>query len=329
MQIALSNAVAAQRVLASSFSGASVVLDFTRGHAIWNGAFGPLAARLTCNRDAAALAPDTGGALRSFPANTLRCTSRGLLVEETRTNFVPNSFTPAPTDLALAAGTYTVSGLGTGTVSLTGAATGTATSAASVSFTLAAPGSVTLTPSAGVTFMQLENGAFATSPIATGATAATRDIDRITFSSVSWFDPQNCTLLVEWEQVAPATGAQTLVRWQNASFGRLRSGNFVVAQVNDASANLIFNAGSPGGPAPSGIHRLAAALAPNNMEVAWSGSLASGVVGSSIDTSGTPAPGATTFLVGAASTSECLNGWIRRLVFWPARLTQPHLFSVL
>lgn len=301
---------------ADLFAEATLVLDFTRRMARLNGARLPLEAVLSCQRASPGKALSAGGTLHDFAPNTLRCTSRGLLVEEPRTNYFPNSFAPATTGVNLPAGTFTLSLRGTGSAGASGAATGVATALAPLTFTLAAPGTVTVTPAGGPTCVQLENGSFATSPIATNAGPATRQLDGVSLLDTSWFNPQNCTIMVEWEQVAPGQGVQTLLRWQNASFSRLRSGNFATVQVNDAGANLILNASAPTAPPPLGIHRLAAALAPNNMTVAWSASLGGGTAGSVQDTTGTPAPSVSGITLGSNMFGEVLNGWIQRLAVW-------------
>ena len=328
MQIALANALINSASPAYCAASADIVLDFGLGTAFWQGAIGPLAERITCIRDTSGMAMDMAGALHDFAPNVLRRTARGLLIEEARTNFVPHSFAPAPADTTLAAGNYTLSLLGPGTVTATGAYTGVATHAEPLTFTLDAQGTLTLTPSSGVLFMQLENGSFVTSPIATGAAPVTRDFDRITFADTAWFNPQNCTMLVEWEQVAPPSGVQTLLRWQNATYSRLRSGSGAFAQVNDATGTLILNIGAPGGPPAPGIHRLAAALAPNDMEVAWSASLGNGAPGSASDTNGIPAAAPTAVILGSTLSGEFLNGWIRKLAFWQTHVDTARLLSV-
>ena len=79
----------------SLFADARLVLDFTRRMARLNGSVLPLEAVLSCLRASPGKALSAGGTLHDFAANTLRCTSRGLLVEEPRTNYFPNSFVPA------------------------------------------------------------------------------------------------------------------------------------------------------------------------------------------------------------------------------------------
>ena len=298
----------------SDLSGnAALMLDFTQRQAQLNGASLPLSAVLSCQRASPGKAQSATGTLYDFAPDTLRCTSRGLLVEEARTNYFPNSFAPAPAEVSLAAGTYTLSLSGQGSASLTGATSGVATALAPFTFILATPDTVTVTPAGSPAYVQLENGSFHTSPIATTAGPATRQLDAVSFIDTSWFNPQDCTIVVEWEQIVPGQGVQTLLRWQNASYSRLRSGNFATVQVNDAAGSLILNAAAPTAPPPLGVHRLAASLAPNDMTVAWSASLGGGTAGSVQDTSGTPAPGVFSMCIGSNLTNEVLGGFLRSI----------------
>jgi hypothetical protein len=307
--------------LAELFPQASLAIDFTKGLAHVSGVQTPLRSILSCSRSAAGFAPNAADTLQSFPANSLRCTARGLLVEEARSNLFLGSATPATQTIALTAGTYTLSMRGSGTTSLSGASSGSASATSPLSFNLASSGDVTITPGTSASHVQLEAGPTASSPIVTTGVAATRDLDKIGFSVTSWFNPQACTIMVEWEQLTTSTAVQTLIRWQNASYSRLRTGGAAVTQVHDASSTLILNVSAPGGAPQPGIHTLTAALAPNNMSVAWSASLGSGTAGVSNDNAGTPAPGASSIYLGSNNSGEALNGWLRKLVYWPTRRT--------
>ena len=278
---------------------------------------------LSCTRAGSAQAPNKSGVLLPFSENELRITDRGLLVEEQRQNLLLHSFTPTAQTVSLAAGDYVLSVLGTGTALVSGQAVGTATEALPFSFTLPTPGDVLITPDAGLMFYQLEQGLFATSPISSGATPATRAPDTVSFHDASWFNPQNCTLFVEWEQVAPAeyaqNGVQILVRWRSEQvYSRVRSGGRVIGQIKDDSNVLIFNNGSTG-TAPLGVHTAVLALAPHDMSIAWSASVdgSGGVIN---DTSGTPTSNTTEMTVGGSGGGEFLNGCVRRLVYWAQRL---------
>src|SRR5690606_12052440 len=100
------------------------------------------------------------------------------------------------------------------------------------------------------TFFQLEEGAFPTSPIDTGAVPADRGHEAVWLIDPAILDTEACTILIEWEQVAPgetaANGVQTLMRWETADgvWSRLRTGSTVIAQIRDAAGDLVFNNGA-------------------------------------------------------------------------------------
>lgn len=307
--------------------GATLAIDFTAGLAMRNGIRLSPADLLVCNRPTPGWTTDAQGNLMESPPNRIRMSNRGLLVEEARENLFLHSGSPATRSLVLAPGSYTLSVHGQGHAALTGDATGTASPQMPHSFELAMSGTVTVTPhrpsQEHPMHVQLEAGPFATSPISTGATPVTRAADAITFADPTWLTPQATTLLVEWEQVAPAelaqNGVQNLLRWRAAgTISRLRSGGRSLAQVQDASQALILNAGSIG-PALGGTHRIALSLAPENMAVGWSNSI-DGTGGLVSDTSGTATTPVDTIWAGSSGLGEFLNGMIRRLVFWPTRL---------
>lgn len=302
--------------------GAAFAFDFTRGEAMVAGERFPAADLLVCQRTGSAMAPQRPGGLITFETNQPRITNRGLLVEDGRTNLLHDSFSPAQHDIPLPAGTFALSMLGGGQVGMSGALEGIATAQSPLIATLPAPGSVTVTPQGEVTFFQLEAGSFPTSPIATTAAPATRADEAVSLADPTLFDPQSSTILIEWEQVAPGAtatnGVQMLLRWDAGGvWSRIRSGSIVYAQVQDAGGALVLNAGS-GIPAPPGIHRIAVALAPNDMAFAWSASL-DGMGGLVVDTSGVPVAPPAALLLGGTQGHERLNGWIRKVICWPGR----------
>ncbi len=307
--------------------GAALAIDFTAGLAMRNGVRLSPADLLVCNRPTPGWTADTQGNLNETPPDRIRLTNRGLLVEEARENLFLHSGSPATRSLVLAPGSYTLSVHSQGHAALSGSATGTASPQMPLSFELTTSGTVTVTPHRPSPehpmHVQLEAGPFATSPIATGASPVTRAADAITFADPTWLTPQATTLLVEWEQVAPAelaqNGVQNLLRWRAAgTISRLRSGGRVMAQVQGTNQELILNTGSPTS-APTGIHQLGTALAPNDMAVAWSQSV-DGVGGLSTDTSGIAVTPVDAGWVGSSGQGEFLNGMLRKLTLWSSRL---------
>ncbi|WP_425063404.1 hypothetical protein [Pyruvatibacter mobilis] len=308
--------------------GAALAIDFTAGLAMRNGIRLSPADLLVCNRPTPGWTTDAQGNLNETPPHRIRLTNRGLLVEEARENLFLHSGSPATRSLVLAPGSYTLSVHGQGHAALSGSATGTASPQMPLSFELTTSGTVTVTPhrpsQEHPMHVQLEAGPFASSPITTGPTPVTRAGDAITFADAAWLTPKAATLLVEWEQVAPASlaqnGIQNLLRWRAGNtISRLRSGSRAIAQIQDSDQNLILNAGSTI-PSTSGVHRMAVSLAPDDAAVTWSSSI-DGSGGIVIDTSGTAHTPVDTAWVASSGQGEFLNGLIRKLVYWPTRLS--------
>lgn len=113
----------------------------------------------------------------------------GYIAEEARTNHFLNSAAPiTQTSASLGTGSYTLWMEGTGSVAvaqntatITGA--GTATAGSPVTFTVTVLGTVTYTVTGSPTIVQSEDGAFATSYIATAGAAVTRGADSLFYPS--------------------------------------------------------------------------------------------------------------------------------------------------
>lgn len=171
--------------------GASADIDFTHARA-WAGGNASLASLLTASRASSGMAQNVNGGWLSFGANAPRISDQGLLVEQAATNLFLHSSAPATQTITLgatgsytltawgasgsatvAAGTATGSGFGTATASLKGA---------QVTFTITAAGTITVTIGGAPLYVQVEAGAFGTSPIVTAGSSATRAADKITAS---------------------------------------------------------------------------------------------------------------------------------------------------
>jgi hypothetical protein len=209
-------------------------------------------------------AKDSLGNDIQFGSGVPRITDLGLLIEESRTNFLLNSTAPVTqTTGSLGTGTYTLWVVGSGSAAITagtGTATGlgTATAASPVTITVTVAGTFTVTNTGSVTFFQLENGAFATSRIVTTGSTATRAADvalvgGLSAASAAKFPGQ---LSVQVLTTHPTSGA-TAVEW--------------AAQLNDGSLNNRIGTFRPPGSSDVGFRYIAAGVAtnPGNAVTAW------------------------------------------------------------
>lgn len=125
-----------------------------------------------------------GGELVTCAPGELRVNEHGALIEPGRTNYMLNSAAPADQSVTLSAGAHCAWTDG-GSVEVTaGTATVTGlpcspTAQCQCPFTVSTGGTVSVAFSGGPTRAQVENGAYRTSFIATGPTAATRQADNV------------------------------------------------------------------------------------------------------------------------------------------------------
>lgn len=164
-------------------SGAAIDLYFSGNQIYPSGAFSDY---LSCSRASDGYAKNSAGTWVQFSSNVLRITDLGLLSEDSRTNYLLQSESPATqTTGSLATGSYTlwVEGSGSalasaGTATITGAAS--ATEGSPNTFQVTSAGTVVVTVTGTLTRFQLENGTFATSYILTTIATAVRAADFIT-----------------------------------------------------------------------------------------------------------------------------------------------------
>jgi hypothetical protein len=169
--------------------------------------------RVTFTRSSVATVTDSLGVIRTVASDVPRFDhdpvtgeSLGLLMEEGRTNLLLNSATLVTQNVTVTAAAYSLSFYGAGTVTLSGTATVTVTgfgaypSRSTLTFTPTA-GTLTLTVSGSCTDAQLELGAFTTSIIPTVSSQVTRASDSavITGSNFSsWYKSDEGTIYVDY-----------------------------------------------------------------------------------------------------------------------------------
>ena len=302
-------------------AGAALDMDFAR-----NVYVGATLANLTTVRASPGMAQRLDGSFVDFAANAPRITDKGLLVEEVRTNLFLNSAAPVTQTITVASGTaYTVSVYGSGSLTLSGAGSGTATQGAPVTFT-ASTTSLTVT-TAGLTGsfvnVNVEAGAFATSPIRTTAAAATRAMDVVTLTPVPGLNQAAGTLYAEGGSFDTVTGSPCLASLDDATTNeriqvrRLLAGNLntivVDGGVVQASMNSVPVTMPLGVPAKNAL-----AYALNDINAASAGFL--GVA----DTAAT-LPTVTRMHMANGIGAAPLNGYLQRVAYYPTRLPNADL----
>jgi hypothetical protein len=283
----------------------------------------------------------TGATINSAPRfdhNPVTGESLGLLIEEQRSNLLLNSGTLATQNVTVTAVAHTLSFTGTGTVTLSGTSTagplvGTGTGEAnrvSLTFTPTA-GTLTLTVSGTVTNAQLEIGAFRTSYIPTAGTAATRSADVCSISGSNfsgWYRQDEGSFFADAIHTAAPIGgaARRMFEVNNASeaerlfagFNTTTAVQMLIQDDNVIQANLTLTV-----PAPISTVKLAVAFALNN-----AGIVANGGAVSSDASCTTPTPTQLTIGYSSSGGNSTLNGHIRRLTYWPARLPNSMLQTI-
>jgi hypothetical protein len=177
---------------------------------------------------------------------------------------------------------------------------------------------------------QLEQGAFATSVIPTTTTSLTRSADVASVTTLSpWFNAAEGTIYAEAVGINNVSGAtrrfceigevnsldRFIVGYSSASNTR-----FLVQDGGATQADVQVSAGVPAG----SLVKMAAAYAANNFQQASNTTLGTA------DTSGT-LPTTTTVYLGsdvAQTAGTVLNGYLRRIVYYPRRLSNAELQSI-
>ena len=141
---------------------------------------------------------------------------RGLLIEEQRANLLLNSDTLSTQSVTVTAVAHTLSFYGTGTITLSGASTsgpltgsGAFPTRSTLTFTPTA-GTLTLTVTGTVQYGQLEAGAFATSYIPTTSTQLTRNADVANINTLApWYSQVSGTVYAEFINMVAGSATQT------------------------------------------------------------------------------------------------------------------------
>jgi hypothetical protein len=173
---------------------------------------------------------------------------------------------------------------------------------------------------------QLELGAFATSVIPTTTTALTRSTDVASVNTLSpWYNASAGTLFAESQQLAVQT-ASVFPRTAQIDDG---SNNNLITTIWRTDTNRFYGTVTTGGVTQADIgtngvtqtnvNKIALAYATNDFAASTNGGTPS------TDNTGTVPTGLTTLRLGSAFTASILNGYLRRITYYPVRLTNAQL----
>lgn len=325
-----------RQMIANRHSAPGVTLDVSFMNA------GTLPPNVVFTRASVGTYFDAAGVMQTASTNTPRWdydpvahTLSGLLIEEARTNLFLNSAILITQSVTTTAVATTLSFQGTGTVTLSGTSaagplTGTSpTNRVALTFTPTA-GTLTCTVSGSVTNAQIEAGPYGTSYVPTVGASVTRATEACSLATGAWFNASTSSLAVEYmigSKPTPAPLRDVLNLSDGSLANRLTlravNANAGPALVGGAVANVsAFTVGL--GPSNVG--------APSKLATAYNGTTVTGSLnGRSVpsQTLGMPA-GLTilTFGYDIVGTAGYINGWIRRVRYWPRALTAGELQSV-
>ncbi|MCU0948346.1 MAG: hypothetical protein MUF47_08865 [Porphyrobacter sp.] len=257
---------------------------------------------------------------------------RGLLIEGQRTNLLLNSLINGTSlvtqSVTVTAAAHTLSFYGTGTVTVSGThsatvvGTGAYPARTTLTFTPSA-GTLTVTVSGMVQFAQLEVGAFASSFIPTGASQVTRVADSATVTGANfsaWYNQAEGTFFVDTHPSSTTTlqgvfAANDGTADNRIDFRSQGAGFLNATGVQQASYSVA-------GMVPASSNRVAVAYAV--------GSLAASRNGGPLSIQAPPLlPINTQFVVGGVNSGDPrLFGTIRRIRYWPTRLTNAQLQTI-
>ena len=176
---------------------------------------------------------------------------------------------------------------------------------------------------------QLELGAFATSVIPTTTTALTRSADVASVNTLApWFNSAAGTLFAESQQLAVQT-ATAFPRSAQIDDG---SNNNLITTIWRTDTNRLYGAVTTGGVnqadvgtngvTQTNVNKVALAYATNDFAASTNGGAPS------TDVAGTVPTGLTTLRLGSAFGSAILNGYIRRITYYPRRLSNAELQAI-
>ena len=297
------------------------------------GGFGSV---ITFTRASTATHFDATGALQTAAIDTPRIdhdpvtlARRGLLIEAARTNLFLNSAAPATQSIAVTAQSYALSFRGTGSITLSGAHSaalrGTGATAKTVLVFTPAAGTLTLTLSGSVTEPQLEVGNCATSHIVTAGAPVDRSEDRVSVAVGAWWNAAEGTFAVEWQDINAEINNGRIVGLNNSQAvlnlsARVAPNNATGLQAYNGSNALSLAVGSD---VTKGTRRAVSAYSAAGRVVGFGGALVT-------DANPLALTAVTTLFLGhSTGFTQQINGYLRSLTYYPSRLKDAQLLSLL
>lgn len=248
----------------------------------------------------------------------------GVRIEEARTNLFLNSRSPVTQNITTSATTYTLSALGTGTIALSGSATGTlfctgALDRDSLTF-VASAGTLTVTCSGTLDFVQVEAGAFKTSPIVTAGSTVTRVVDNIYIPTSAFpYSTTQHTMVAEMDSFVTTFGThRALALNLNGAYG---TGNGSSVYLSGATASGM------GGNATAITKAISPTLTSNSMIKIAGGMITTGTIQTATNRGQVVASNATSDWTGTsnrlqfgmlqATGAQIINGHLKTAVYIP------------
>lgn len=256
---------------------------------------------------------------------------RGLLGEASAINLLTTAISQS---LAVSTQAYTLSFYGTGTVTLSGAyaavIAGNVLSRKNLTFTPHASGVLDVSFSGDVQRCQLEIGTRPSTYIPANSTSAVmRSQDAIQIPiSQDWFNPEEGVFVVEAQTINPVLGENRCAltigdgTWSNYIGFRFAS-SLDRTRFNVTSGGVDSILSNEADYSPE-IRKIAIAYKKDDFAIVKDG------VVSQVSMSGNVPSGMNRLILGNFTTGgvESLNGWLRKIIYYPRRLINPQLQSI-
>jgi hypothetical protein len=292
--------------------------------------------------------PTTGTAFYGprFDHDPVTLQSRGLLIEEARTNLNLNSATGSLQTITVVSGSsYTLSFYGTGSMVMAGAYTGTLTGAGAfptrttLTFTASTTSLVISSVTGTVQYVQVELGLYASSYIPTGTSQATRSVDIATANITDYsrtVPNAQGAYSCKYQLMTLAANNLTVSRKQLLSIYDTTNSRLSIRSwssstntepsfaIGNGTSAITFASSSPQGVGP---HSICA-----TWDSTWSyAAIDGGIIppqGSLVVGVGNTPPTQTTLDIGGATVNQSLAGWISSLAYYPTRLNEAKALSL-